>query len=197
MLPLRTFGTFGLAVACLALTGAAHAADAPPQAQGPRAKWHPKYGAEMELHGTVAAFDKFFVGLGAGARLSFPVWANTPFKGIDNDLGFGVGFDAVRYGAYKPKDPREPTLTVASYYIPVYLQWNVWLGARASFFLEPTLLYRFATYVDNCDKTALPCAKETRFMPSGSLGLRFRIAEHVAGTLRVGWPMATLGASWL
>lgn len=168
----------------------------PPKSDG-RAAWHPKYAAEIEVHGTVAAFDKFFVGLGGGARASFPIWPFTPFKGFDNDLGFGIGIDIIRYGAYKPRDPKEPTLRVAAYYVPIYIQWNVWMGSRASFFLEPTLMYRFATYIDNCDSSALPCTQTTRFIPTGSLGLRFRLADRVAGTIRVGWPTATLGVSWL
>jgi hypothetical protein len=192
--PIRTL-TFA-AVFC-GLASSAHAADAVPPSKEPRAAWHPKYATEIEVHGTVAAFDKFFVGLGGGARFSFPVWQNTPFKSFDNDLGFSIGVDIIRYGAYKPADPREPTLRVAAYYIPVALQWNIWLGARASMFLEPTLLYRVASYIDNCDKSTYKCAPETRFVPTGAIGLRFRIADHIAGTIRVGWPTATLGVSWL
>lgn len=166
---------------------------------GPRSRWHPRYAAEIELHATIAAFDRFFVGMGGGARVTIPVWDHTPFKGIDDDLGVGIGLDVIRYAAYKPADPAEPTLRVAAYYVPIYLQWNVWLGARASMFLEPTLVWRTADYIDSCTTVPSnkPCAKESRFLPTGALGLRFRIADHVSGTLRVGWPMASIGASWL
>jgi hypothetical protein len=167
-----------------------------PKEEGPRSNWHPRYGAEIEVHATMAAFDKFFVGMGGGARVAVPAWRHTPFKGFDNDLGVGIGVDVIRYGAYRPADPRDPTLRVAAYYVPLFLQWNVWLGSAASLFVEPTLLYRFGSYIDNCAPD-LGCAKTTRFVPTGSLGLRFRIADHVAGTLRVGWPLATLGVSWL
>lgn len=167
-----------------------------PKEEGPRAKWHPRYAAELEVHGTVAAFDQFFVGMGGGARATFPAWRHTPFKGFDNDLGVGVGVDIVAYRAYKPDDPHGPTIKLNAYYLPVYLQWNVWLGSAASIFIEPTLLYRFGDYIDNCPPD-LKCAPQTRFLPTGSLGLRFRIAEHVSGTIRVGWPMGTVGVSWL
>lgn len=188
---------FGLGSSARA-ADAPHAADAPEASDGPRARWHPKYAAELEAHGTVAAFDKFFVGLGGGARLNFPVWQHTPFKSFDNDLGFSIGVDFIRYAAYRPNEPRDNRdFRVAGYYIPVALQWNIWPGARASIFLEPTLMYRVATYVDNCDKSRYNCAATSRFMPTGAIGLRFRIADHVAGTLRVGWPTASLGVSWL
>lgn len=153
------------------------------------------------MHGTIAAFDEFFVGMGGGARVSIPVWGHTPFKGFDNDLGIGIGLDVIRYAAYKPADPAEPTLRVAAYYVPLYLQWNVWLGARASLFLEPTLLYRYGAYIDSCASANLPpskhCAATSRFLPTGSIGLRFRIADKVSGTIRVGWPTGSIGVSWL
>ncbi|MBI2388981.1 MAG: hypothetical protein HYV09_05120 [Deltaproteobacteria bacterium] len=182
--------------AVLVTTAHGRAAEQPPP-EGPKAAWHPRYGVELEAHGTIAAFDRYFVGLGAGARASIPVWKETPFKGFDNDLGVGIGFDTVRYGAYKPSDPYDPTVTTIAYYVPLYAQWNVWLGARASLFVEPTVLYRYASYLDPCGISAKPCGPTTRFLPTGSLGLRFRVADTISGTLRVGWPMATLGASWL
>jgi hypothetical protein len=181
-----------------AATPAAVEAAPPPPPEKPRdrANWHPRYGAEIEAHMTVAAFDQFFVGLGSGVRVNVPIFR--PFKGFDNDLGVGFGLDVVRYGAYKPLDPIEPTLRLAAYYVPLYAQWNVWLGSRASLFLEPTLLYRYAEFIDSCtlpqNKT---CAPTTRFTPTASVGVRFRIVDKVSGTVRVGWPMATLGASWL
>lgn len=187
---------FGAAVLTVLTCGAsALAADAPAD-DGPRARWHPRYAAEIEAHGTFAAFDSFFVGLGGGVRVTVPIWSHAPFTRIDDDLGFGVGLDVVRYGAYEPNgNGRPPSLALVAYYLPLYLQWNVWMGARASVFVEPTLMWRFADYIDNCG--TLPCAATTRFMPTGSLGLRFRIVDHAALTIRIGWPTASIGASWL
>jgi len=185
-------------VAILAPAALAHADDAPAPEAGPRSKWHPRYGAEIEAHGSIAAFDKFFVGMGGGARVTVPVWSHTPFKGFDNDLGVGIGLDVIRYAAYKPNDPSGSSLSLVAYYVPLSLQWNVWLGARASLFIEPTLLYRYAEYIDSCVGVGpKPCAPTTRFLPTGSAGLRFRIADRVSGTIRIGWPVASLGASWL
>ncbi len=192
----RRLATLAILSAAAAFAPArAVAAEPAPSEDLPRARWHPTYAAEIEAHGTIAAFDEFFVGLGGGARFTVPVWSHAPFKGIDDTIAFGIGFDAVRYGAYKPLDPREPTIGVVAYYVPVYMQWNVWLGARASLFVEPTLMWRFADYVDNCGP--LPCARTTRFMPTGSLGMRFRIIDRLALTFRAGWPMASIGLSWL
>ncbi len=174
----------------------AHAADAAPAEEGPRANWHPHYGVELEAHGSVAAFDKFFVGMGGGVRASVPVWRHAPFARVDNEIGFGIGLDIIQYSAYRPNDPRDPKLQVVAYYVPVYLQWNIWAGSSVSIFLEPTLNWRYATYVDNCP-TGIKCAEATRWIPTGSVGLRFRIVDKIAGTIRIGYPMVNLGVSWL
>jgi hypothetical protein len=166
-----------------------------PPGEGPRARWHPKYGAEIEGHGVVAGLDKYQAGLGAGVRVSVPIWSHAPFKSIDDDVSFGIGLDWVRYGAYKPREPNGSTVLTYGYYIPISLQWNVWLGARVSLFVEPTVIYRFATYPHGC--ASGPCVDTTRVLPTGFVGMRFRILDRLALTMRVGWPMFTLGASWL
>lgn len=178
----------------------AEAPPPPPEKKGPpRARWHPDYSIEIEAHGTVAAFDSFFVGLGAGARITIPVADNTLVKSIDDELSVGIGIDVVRYGAYKPiNTSSKPGLGVLALYVPVSLQWNFWLGSRATFFLEPTLIYRYASYIDDCANAyGSACAERTRFLPSGALGMRFRFADHVGLTIRAGWPMANLGLTWL
>ncbi len=171
-----------------------------PEKKGPpRARWHPDYSVEIEAHGTVAAFDSFFVGLGGGMRLTIPVADNALVKSIDDEISLGIGLDIVRYGAYKPiNNSSKPGLGVLAFYVPVSLQWNFWLGSRATFFLEPSLVYRYATYIDECSSAyGTACAERTRFLPSGALGMRFRFANHIGMTLRVGWPMANLGLTWL
>jgi hypothetical protein len=163
---------------------------------GPRARWHPQYAAEIDVHGSIAAFDKYFVGLGGGARVTWPIWEHAPFTRIDDTLGFGVGLDVIRYGAYHPNGQQKPPIvSTVAYYVPIYAQWNVWLGSRASIFLEPTLLYRFASYADSC--TGLPCAKANTWMPTASAGIRFRIVDHASINVRVGWPMVSVGGSWI
>jgi hypothetical protein len=162
---------------------------------GPHSAWHPKYAAEIEPHFVVAGLDKYSAGLGFGANVTIPIWEHAPFKGIDDTIAFGIGADWVRYAAYRPRDPRDPKILTYAWYLPVFIQWNLWLGARASLFLEPTIVYRFASYQDNCG--GLPCVDTTRVLPSGSIGLRFRIVDHASVTVRVGWPMISLGGSWL
>ena len=171
-----------------------------PEKKGPpRARWHPDYSIEIEAHGTVAAFDAFFVGLGGGMRLTIPVADNALVKSIDDEISLGIGLDIVRYGAYKPiNTSSKPGLGVLAFYVPVSLQWNFWLGSRATFFLEPTLIYRYATYIDECNSAyGSACAERTKFLPSGAIGMRFRFANHIGMTLRAGWPMANLGLTWL
>ncbi len=172
--------------------------DKPPPPRDPKhASWHPFYGAELEGHFAVAGLDRFGPGLGFGARVGIPIAQNTPISSIDDDITLGLGLDWVRYAAYKPVDGRT-SLTVQAFYVPVYLQWNFWVGSRVSIFLEPALVYRFATYSAGCPvPTGFSCEDTTRVLPTGSVGIRFRTVDKVALTIRVGWPMVTIGASWL
>ena len=165
----------------------------------PHAAWHPSYAAEIEPHFVVAGLDKFSAGVGLGLNITIPIWQHSPFSRIDDDISFGLGLDWVRYAAYVPTGlDSGRKVTTQAIYVPVFVQWNIWAGARAAFFLEPTLLYRFASYSDTCGAgSSVPCADKTRLLPTGSIGLRFRISDRIAGTMRVGWPMFTLGASWL
>ena len=162
---------------------------------GPRASWHPRYGAEIEPHFVIAGLDKYGPGLGLGLNVTIPIWQNAPFRGFDDDISFGVGLDWVRYAAYKPAEPKGSTVLTYAVYVPAFIQWNIWLGARASIFLEPTLMFRFASYPDTCPLQN--CEAGTRVMPTGSIGIRFRIVNRVSATIRVGWPLVSFGASWL
>ena len=192
-----------LAFAVISFVSAMLASAAPAQSQEAdkpkiepvRARWHPEHLAEIEPHFVVGGLDKYDFGLGLGANITFPVWDHAPFKYIDDTLGFGVGLDVVRYASYQPQSPSGNNVRVYAVYVPVYAQWSFWMGSRVSIFLEPTLLYRFSSYDGNCND--VPCASKTRVLPTGSIGLRFRILERLSGTIRVGWPMFTLGASWL
>ena len=172
------------------------APEAPPTpGAAPHARWHPNYGAELEGHLLVAGLDRYQAGLGGGVNVAIPFAEHAPFRRIDDSLAVGIGLDWVRYAAYKPNEPNGRNVLTYAWYVPVSLQWNVWLGARASLFVEPALVYRFATYPDGC--SGLRCADTARVLPTGSLGVRFRVAEHAALVVRVGWPMVTIGGSWL
>ena len=175
----------------------AHSTSSPPTStDGPRARWHPQYGAEIEPHFVIAGLDKYQAGLGFGLNVSIPIFQHAPFKKIDDDISFGVGLDFVRYAAYKPQEPNGANVLTYAWYVPVFVQWNLWLGARASMFVEPALVFRFASYPENC-YASQRCAETDRVLPTGSLGFRFRIFEHVPLVVRVGWPMVTIGGSWL
>lgn len=191
---LSCFAAFAAVVLGAPLSLAADGTEKPKD--GPRARWHPNYAAEIDAHGSIAAFDKYFVGLGGGVRVTWPIWEHAPFARIDDTLGFGIGLDVIRYGAYHPQgNQRGPVVGTVAYYVPLTAQWNVWLGSRASLFVEPTLLYRFATYTDSC--LGNTCAKQNTWTPTGSVGIRFRIVDHASFNVRVGWPMVSLGGSWI
>jgi hypothetical protein len=179
-------------------------ADAPvpapaPKSEGPRANWHPRYSAEIEVHATIAGLNDFGPGVGGGARVTIPLWSHAPFSAIDDDISAGIGLDIVHFFGFQPDehDPRSPTVRVDAYYVPVFVEWSVWLGGRANLYLEPTLLYRFGGYTDHCDKPPAQCTPITKVIPTGSIGIRLRVADHFAVNVRVGYPMVNLGVSWL
>lgn len=161
-----------------------------------RAAWHPAYHAEVEVHGEVAGLDQFAAGVGGGVRLSFPLVDSWPSRRIDGGLAVGIGFDVVRYGAYRPTDDeRQGSKVLVAYYFPVFAQWNWWTGRLVSVFGEIGLNYRQASYIDQCPSNV--CAERSRVLPLGALGARFRVADHWAVTVRAGWPAIMIGASWL
>lgn len=170
-----------------------------PTSTGPvRATWHPKYAVELEGHASLASFDDYFVGFGGGARATIPIWDHTPFARIDDEIDFSAGFDIVYYPGYQPNPGAlsPATVRLTTYYFPVSIDWSVWIGTRTNFFIGPAMVYRFGSYQDRCPQDAT-CLDPNKFLPSGELGFRFRIADHVAFTARVTWPMLNLGASWL
>jgi hypothetical protein len=175
----------------LALPATAHAEE--PAATPPRASWHPKYVAELELHGEFAIADYYGPGGGMGLRATLPIFENQPLKRVDDTISLSIGLDWVRYGSYHPTGAGSTNVTTDAFYVPLSVPFDVWLG-RVALFVEPAVVWRFARY-DGCGRLA--CDESSRFFPTGFVGMRVKTAERVSITFRAGWPMFTLGASWL
>ena len=91
-------------------------------------------------------------------------------KGINDSIGVGVGLD------FAPGGP-------GYFFIPVVMQWNFWLSTHWSVFGEPGLGFT------NGARTALD---PFVFYAGG----RFNFTEHIALTLRVGYPDISVGVSF-
>ena len=133
---------------------------------------HPEYRFEAEPHGLLGygpAFDRGS-GVGAGFRGTFVIVQNGFIKSINNSVGIGVGGDLL--------------FNNKSYvFVPVVMQWNFWLSTHWSVFGEPGLGFSFG-------------ARDV-FGPVFYAGGRYNFNEHIALTIRLGYPMVSVGASFM
>lgn len=182
-----------LATALLcALPSAAHAEDAP--SAPVRATWHPKFLADVEVHGLFAVGDLYGPGGGAGVRVTVPIAEHTPFRRIDDTVGISIGLDWAHYATYRPRGPGHEKIAADAFYVPLAVPLDLWLG-KVALFIEPTVVWRFTRYGSEC--AIIKCDESSRVFPTGAVGMRIRTAERVSITLRASWPMFTLGGSWM
>lgn len=132
---------------------------------------HPDYRFEAEPHmliGFGPAFDRG-TGFGPGFRGTIVVVDNGFVKSINNSVGIGFGADL----AFANK----------SYvFVPVVMQWNFWLSTHWSVFGEPGLGFSFGA--------------RNVVQPAFYAGGRYNFTEKIALTIRLGYPMVSVGASF-
>jgi hypothetical protein len=193
-------------VACLATAQSAQAHDEPAirERRTPIA-----YRFELEPHllaGTEPPGLGAGSGFGMGGRASFVILPDGFLKNVNDSVAIGAGVDVGRYygslafGGYRdqclhyengPAGTQvctEVTSNGGRYtyvYLPVVMQWNFWLTSRWSVFGEPGLAVYFVG------------DRDAGVIPSGYLGGRFRIAEGVTLTGRIGYPSLSLGVSFM
>jgi len=165
---------------------------------------HPVYPVEVEPH-VVAGFtpplNRYGTGVGLGGRFSVPVIQNGFVRTINDNVALGFGFDWIHYDqCYTPDaagcHPGD------SYLVPAVMQWNFFLSRHWSVFPEAGLAFnhsRFGrcftrdpvgnVFVNDCSATGL----DALFF----LGGRFHASNAVALTMRVGYPYASIGGSFL
>jgi hypothetical protein len=137
---------------------------------------HPNYRFEIEPHaligleklGGVVDKDAF----GAGVRFSIVVVDNGFIKSINNSVAITFGPDLLF--------ARHNTLL-----FPVAMQWNFFVAQRWSVFGEPGLA------------VAHSFEPRTRVHPAVWAGARFHFNEHVALTMRIGYPTFSIGVSFM
>jgi hypothetical protein len=128
---------------------------------------HPNYFFEAEPHFVVTPFHKDF-GIGAGFAGTF----NIVDKGFINRFNdsVGVGF-AANWTNHQ------------HFILSAAMQWNFWFTENWSAFGEPG----FAIGTDD----------DIEFWPSFGAGGRYNFTERIALTMRVGFPVSSVGISFL
>jgi hypothetical protein len=176
---------------------------------------HPKYAVELEPHGLIG-FDNWGdlgFGFGAGLRASIPLMANGFVPKINNTPAITFGFDWLHFESgcyYNYRGLGFPcaTLSVNTFYFPVGLQWNFFVAKRWSVFAEIGAAPYYRAYSDYCAGYYVPGSQEYAVCqssqpnhfsvtPWADVGGRFHFNEHVALTMRIGYPSLAVGVSFL
>lgn len=134
---------------------------------------HPDYVFDAEPHGLLG-YGPFNDGIlpGAGFRGTFILVQQGFIPSINNSVGVGVGADFFF-----------PSTGSVSFVVPAVMQWNFWLSTHWAVFGEPGLALGFGNHHDFV-------------APVFAAGGRYHFNEHVALTLRIGYPAASVGVSF-
>jgi hypothetical protein len=117
-------------------------------------------------------FDRFQdnPGFGIGGRLSIPLMDPGFVKSINDSVGITFGLDVLFPGNNAAID------------IPVAMQWNFFVHSKWSVFGEPGLV--LGTY------------RDAHLLPALWAGARYHFNDHVALTMRIGYPTFSIGLSF-
>jgi hypothetical protein len=164
---------------------------------------HPRYNVEVEPHGLLGWDTGFYGsngGFGIGARVSIPIVENGFIKTINNSVAISFGGDLVHYGARCGKGDRFDGYDCSANYLllPVAMQWNFFVHQKWSVFGEPGL-YIYHGFFDACDVNGVACYSPTAtgIRPAFYVGGRYHFNEHIALTMRIGYPTFSVGVSFM
>jgi hypothetical protein len=161
---------------------------------------HPNYSVELEPHLNLGWARGGYGGFapGVGFRASIPIVDNGFVKTINNNVAISFGFDWLRYGGCRYWYGRRNYHCGASYFVfPVAMQWNFWLTEKWSVFGEPGLQVYHATFDGFTCDPVLGCPTRTSIDFAFYAGGRFHFNDTVALTMRLGYPNASVGVSFL
>jgi hypothetical protein len=148
------------------------------------------YPIEVEPHFSIGNEDVFgAVGYGGGVRLGVPL-ARGHLGRIPQNIAFSFGGDIVHYD-----DCYSGAGCSANYLMfPVAAQWNIGFARGFSLLLEGGG-YVYKGWYDACGPTCSP--SDLGVLPTFAVGGRVHVHDNVAFLFRVGYPMSTLGISFL
>jgi hypothetical protein len=149
------------------------------------------YPVEIEPHFSFGAENVYgMAGFGGGLRVSIPFVSGHMGRVPDN-LGITFGGDILHY------DNCLSSVDCGANYLmlPVAAQWNIGVARRVSLLVEGGA-YLYKGWFDTCGPG---CAGPSDFgiLPTVAVGGRFHIGENTALLVRIGYPMVTLGLSFL
>lgn len=159
---------------------------------------------ELEPHLLLRLFNTPHndIGFGLGARATVPIVNNGFISTINNSVGISFGIDWMRYDACG-------NYYNAYYYdcgkvnhfsFPVVMQWNFFLTESWSVFGEPGLALNYynqsCTYDTPFGRRDL-CPSHSFVDPVFFAGARWHFSHYTALTMRIGWPYASVGVSFL
>ena len=157
---------------------------------------HPSYKVEIEPH-LLFGWGDFYAsnGYGLGGRFSIPIVENGFVPTINNSVAIGFGVDLVHYDACYFRG-----LGCSANFLlfPVVMQWNFFVAQKWSVFGEPGIAIYNGFYQSLCNNN-VGCSEPTHFgiRPAFYLGGRYYFNEHVALTMRVGYPTFSVGVSFM
>jgi hypothetical protein len=149
------------------------------------------YPIEIEPHFTFGDEDVYgATGFGGGLRLSIPLVSGHLGR-IPDNLAITFGGDIVHYD-----DCYAGGNCSANYLMfPVAAQWNLGFTRHFSMLLEGGA-YVYKGWYDTCgDGGCNP--SNFGILPTFAVGGRFHLHDNVALLLRLGYPMSTIGVSFL
>jgi len=169
---------------------------------------HPTYGVELEPHLDFAFFlpTAGSTGVGLGGRATIPVVKNGFVPSINNSVGVGFGLDWLHYNAcyYYSTFLYNACDNLNSFWFPVVMQWNFFLATHWSVFGEPGLSIVYQNfgnyYCQASNGVGVVCpAGPNRVVvePVIFFGGRYHFSESAALVLRIGWPYASFGVSFM
>jgi len=160
---------------------------------------HSRYVFEPEPHLLLGYVDAPGVASGAGIGLGFRgtvILVNNGFvRTINNSVGIGFGIDWVHYshinnycntgqggGCFSGSQ------SVNNLWFPVVMQWNFFLSRGWSVFGEPGLAIRYSGYEGGHD---------TQLEPAFYVGGRWHFSDSMTLTMRLGYPLFSVGVSFM
>ena len=180
---------------------------------------HPDYSVELEPHGLLGWRNTYWsgAGFGLGMHAVIPFLDNGPISKINNNMGIGFGLDWVHYstdrwygycgGVLGPGGIYDCDISANALLFPVFVQWNFFFTEVVSVFGEAGFGIEHAWFDYDYPAGFCPVrggiafcnfsGSDTDVYPIFEGGGRFLFGDTVGLTVRVGYPLLTVGVSIL